>query len=359
MSLRFVEFHPSLIERTCPSASTLSMNMENEPSASLCDNALWKLFHKSVNEMIITKHGRCLFPVLKYKLTIPNDDEYYAIGIQMLPVAPYERLKYKHGKWVPQKCKDPEHGMSIASKPTALQHQQIDQHSRSQYEVLLHNYQVLKGHEWNRSLDAGCISFSRLKLTNQKIFNVNPNVSADTRLSSLEHNSENDQERLYSDFNDERRTVIATETPAVFEDPQTALLYPLQSFHKYIPMLHIYMIGMSFSDLSQVQVPYTLPHSITNHWTFSFPETEFVAVTHYQNSEINHLKKSFNPHAKGFKEDLLSHYPKKRRDPQDTAAKPNQEWNLKEQQVLNLLAEWSEHNNRRRSALLSRVPESG
>lgn len=64
----------------------------------------------------------------------------------------------------------------------------------------------------------------------------------------------------------------------------------LASMHKYQPRLHI----IRTSNLSQ------LPWSPQQ--AFVFPETEFVAVTAYQNDRITKLKIDNNPFAKGFRE---------------------------------------------------------
>lgn len=41
----------------------------------------------------------------------------------------------------------------------------------------------------------------------------------------------------------------------------------------------------------------------TECMTFTFPQTEFMAVTTYQNFRITQLKINYNPFAKGFRED--------------------------------------------------------
>ncbi|XP_031633024.1 T-box-containing protein TBX6L-like [Contarinia nasturtii] len=64
----------------------------------------------------------------------------------------------------------------------------------------------------------------------------------------------------------------------------------LTSMHKYQPRLHI----IRTSEPSQI--PWAPQQS------FTFPETEFVAVTAYQNDRITKLKIDNNPFAKGFRE---------------------------------------------------------
>uniref|UniRef100_A0A3Q4HZ79 T-box domain-containing protein n=1 Tax=Neolamprologus brichardi TaxID=32507 RepID=A0A3Q4HZ79_NEOBR len=59
----------------------------------------------------------------------------------------------------------------------------------------------------------------------------------------------------------------------------------LHSMHRYIPRLHI------------------IPVPDGGIMTFTFPQTEFMAVTTYQNFRITQLKINHNPFAKGFRED--------------------------------------------------------
>lgn len=59
----------------------------------------------------------------------------------------------------------------------------------------------------------------------------------------------------------------------------------LNSMHKYIPRIHV-----------------SLENDSKNVKTFTFMETQFVAVTAYQNTDITQLKIDNNPFAKGFRE---------------------------------------------------------
>ncbi|XP_066999320.1 T-box transcription factor T isoform X2 [Anabrus simplex] len=58
----------------------------------------------------------------------------------------------------------------------------------------------------------------------------------------------------------------------------------LNSLHKYEPRVHLVKVG-------------TEPRRIL---TFPFPETQFIAVTAYQNEEVTSLKIKYNPFAKAF-----------------------------------------------------------
>ncbi|XP_077059114.1 T-box brain protein 1 isoform X4 [Siphateles boraxobius] len=72
----------------------------------------------------------------------------------------------------------------------------------------------------------------------------------------------------------------------------------LQSLHKYQPRVHVVEINKSgdedTSDPDRVQ-------------TFTFPETQFRAVTAYQNTDITQLKIDYNPFAKGFRDNYDSY----------------------------------------------------
>ncbi|XP_048408466.1 eomesodermin homolog b isoform X1 [Stegostoma tigrinum] len=71
----------------------------------------------------------------------------------------------------------------------------------------------------------------------------------------------------------------------------------LQSLHKYQPRLHIVEVNEDgvedVSDSSKTQ-------------TYTFPESQFIAVTAYQNTDITQLKIDHNPFAKGFRDNYDS-----------------------------------------------------
>ncbi|KAK9531787.1 hypothetical protein VZT92_011192 [Zoarces viviparus] len=72
----------------------------------------------------------------------------------------------------------------------------------------------------------------------------------------------------------------------------------LNSMHRYIPRLHV--IPVPDGDVPTPAQPVVMgPESMT----FTFPQTEFMAVTTYQNFRITQLKINHNPFAKGFRDD--------------------------------------------------------
>ncbi|XP_028997271.1 uncharacterized protein LOC114849727 isoform X3 [Betta splendens] len=72
----------------------------------------------------------------------------------------------------------------------------------------------------------------------------------------------------------------------------------LHSLHRYIPRLHVIPVP------DGVAPTYGQPVAMgPESMTFTFPQTEFMAVTTYQNFRITQLKINHNPFAKGFRED--------------------------------------------------------
>ncbi|KAG0099468.1 hypothetical protein BGZ93_007575 [Podila epicladia] len=83
---------------------------------------------------------------------------------------------------------------------------------------------------------------------------------------------------------------ISNKTP----DPKTSRscnshIFLVSSFRKYRPRFRVFQYSQHDSSKS------------IGSWPFTFEETSFFAVTHYQNGAVNRLKTDHNPHAKGFR----------------------------------------------------------
>nr|QBC65504.1 brachyury 2 [Dynamena pumila] len=174
---------------------------------SLEDADLWRSFHRMTNEMIVTKNGRRMFPVLKTMTSGLDPQAMYSVMLDFTPVDEH-RWKYVNGEW------------SHAGKPEPTSSSKIYVHPDSP------NF----GSHWMKNP----IVFSKVKLTNKE--------------------NENGQVLM------------------------------LNSLHKYAPRIHVVKVGNGEKIVS----------------TYSFPETEFIAVTAYQNEEITNLKIRYNPFAKAF-----------------------------------------------------------
>ncbi|CAA82575.2 T-box transcription factor tbx-9 [Caenorhabditis elegans] len=100
---------------------------------------LWKIFHAEVNEMIVTKNGRKLFPKLEYIVEGLDENKLYAIMLQLQPVGE-SRFKFSGGKW----------------QETGKAEKQVDA------KKMWHADGVRKGSDWMWS----SICFDRVKISN-------------------------------------------------------------------------------------------------------------------------------------------------------------------------------------------------
>ncbi|XP_061484255.1 T-box transcription factor TBX19 isoform X1 [Rhineura floridana] len=189
---------------------------EKQLQVVLEDAALWQRFREVTNEMIVTKNGRRMFPVLKISVSGLDPNAMYSFLLDFAPTDSH-RWKYVNGEWVP------------AGKPEPSTHSCVYIHPDSP------NF----GAHWMKA----AVSFSKVKLTNK--LNGNGQIM-------------------------------------------------LNSLHKYEPQVHIVRVGG--------------PHRMVMNC--SFPETQFIAVTAYQNEEITALKIKYNPFAKAFLDAKERNHPK-------------------------------------------------
>nr|WCC58472.1 brachyury 1 [Craspedacusta sowerbii] len=175
---------------------------------SLEESDLWKKFKTLTNEMIVTKNGRRMFPVLKLDVRGLEASAMYSILLDFMAVEDH-RWKYVNGEWVPGGKPEPATTSSVYIHPDSP------------------NF----GQHWMKNP----VAFTKVKLTNK--------------------------------MNGEGQVM-------------------LNSLHKYQPRIHIIRVGAPEGE-----------RTISTH---TFPETQFIAVTAYQNEEITGLKIQYNPFAKAF-----------------------------------------------------------
>ncbi|XP_070772235.1 T-box transcription factor T [Enoplosus armatus] len=196
----------SAVESELQAGSEKGDPTEKELRVSLDESELWQRFKNLTNEMIVTKNGRRMFPVLKVNVSGLDPNAMYSILLDFVS-ADNHRWKYVNGEWVPGGKPEPQ-------TPSC---------------VYIHPDSPNFGAHWMKAP----VSFSKVKLTNKL------NGGGQIMLNSL---------------------------------------------HKYEPRIHIVRVGGP-------------RRMITSH---SFPETQFIAVTAYQNEEITALKIKYNPFAKAF-----------------------------------------------------------
>ncbi|XP_050333529.1 T-related protein [Bactrocera neohumeralis] len=187
-------------------AANRSPGMERNLHVSLDDRELWLRFQNLTNEMIVTKNGRRMFPVVKISTSGLDPAAMYTVLLEFVQVDTH-RWKYVNGEWVPG---------GKAEVPPANP-------------IYVHPESPNFGAHWMKEP----ISFAKVKLTNKT--NGNGQIM-------------------------------------------------LNSLHKYEPRVHLVRVG---SEQRHVV-------------TYAFPETQFIAVTAYQNEEVTSLKIKYNPFAKAF-----------------------------------------------------------
>ncbi|XP_068875775.1 T-box transcription factor TBX19 isoform X2 [Aphelocoma coerulescens] len=113
---------------------------EKQLQVVLEDATLWQRFREVTNEMIVTKNGRRMFPVLKISVSGLDPNAMYSFLLDFAPTDGH-RWKYVNGEWVP------------AGKPEPPNHSCVYIHPDSP------NF----GAHWMKA----AISFSKVKLTNK------------------------------------------------------------------------------------------------------------------------------------------------------------------------------------------------
>lgn len=64
------------------------------------DGDLWGRFNKLINEMIVTKSGRRMFPLVKVNISGLEPKTFYTILLEFKQVG-NNRWKYINGEWLP------------------------------------------------------------------------------------------------------------------------------------------------------------------------------------------------------------------------------------------------------------------
>jgi hypothetical protein len=221
---------------------------------------LWARFQACErNEMIITKSGRCLFPLLKFNLISqepieisPAPDSVISFALSMERVDPF-KWKYRHDHWQP-----------------------TNQNSPST-EASYHLYEPETSPATWAYIKQEGLNFSKVKLTNRK------GPMASTRINRL--------------------PISNMMAPSNY--------FSLSSFGNYVPVVYIVDWSKFFKMHSEIITPISISTMLSSYdrsglesegslLRIRVSQCSFIAVTHYQNELITHLKKHNNPHVKGF-----------------------------------------------------------
>lgn len=259
------------------------------------DEKLWNEFDSVTNEMIITKLGRCLFPNLKVSISGLTPGSLYAVGIDFVMVD-YGKYKFKGGKrgWFNITSNQP----AVELTPQLLGEMQ-KLPIRELYE---YPDSPRKGDYWNKCT----LSFNKIKLTNKFQSSFRFHQHSDYSAMDEEYEagfpvSSSSSSSSYLASNGSSSTISlsssASSSGSITQNVDG--LFSLHSFHRYIPRIHILPV------CTVTKPSFFLGNHLELAKTFVFPQTSFIAVTHYQNNSVNLLKKNYNPHAKGFKDTNL------------------------------------------------------
>lgn len=182
------------------SASSIMQTLSTSYSeAKLEDAELWRAFNTQTNEMIVTKSGRRMFPVIKISINNLDPRAMYSIAIEFVQLESH-RWKYVNGEWAPGGKSEPSSSKSLYVHPESP------------------NF----GAHWMKDY----ITFSKAKLTNKP-----------------------------------------TNQPGQVV---------LNSLHKYQPKIHVIRVSTDDKQFHRGKID-----------TFQFPETQFIAVTAYQNENVS------------------------------------------------------------------------
>uniref|UniRef100_A0A0N5BP78 T-box domain-containing protein n=1 Tax=Strongyloides papillosus TaxID=174720 RepID=A0A0N5BP78_STREA len=179
------------------------------------NSELWRKFYELGTEMIVTKSGRRMFPVLQIRIKGLEIKKKYSLSLKFFLMSTKKyRYSFHQSKWVT--CGVGEE--NVGSK------------------IFIHPDSPSSGNYWMKHV----ISFEKLKLTNN-VFDRNGHIV-------------------------------------------------VNSMQKYNVLFTI-IAHHDDNDFHEIEEKH-----------FSFKETEFMAVTAYQNHQITQLKIEKNPFAKGFRE---------------------------------------------------------
>lgn len=169
------------------------------PEPKLEDIELWRAFSTQTNEMIVTKSGRRMFPVIKISINNLDPRAMYSVAIEFVQMESH-RWKYVNGEWTPGGKSEPSSSKSLYVHPESP------------------NF----GAHWMKD----SITFSKAKLTNKPTSQSGQVV--------------------------------------------------LNSLHKYQPKIHVVKVSTDDKPFQGGIVE-----------SFQFPETQFIAVTAYQNENVS------------------------------------------------------------------------
>ncbi|KAG9067779.1 hypothetical protein KI688_011366 [Linnemannia hyalina] len=244
-----------------------------QPKVLLLDSDLWAQFDEHQNEMIITTSGRCLFPSLRFNVFNLNPDAYYSFCLEFEMLTP-NRFRFSNGAW--KAVRSPK---NIDDSSTAIATAASDHKG----ETYTHPDQLKLGSHWM----ANPISFAKAKLANKA--KSQPTVAKKAlKLNSISTSSSKRKADSTSATNSNDGPGRSHSQPLGDSHNDTNVFH-MESFHKYRPRVVLTELAKDSNE-------------ILSTTAYTFDLATYMAVTRYENENVNDLKKSFNPHARAFRE---------------------------------------------------------
>ncbi|CAG9559164.1 unnamed protein product [Danaus chrysippus] len=259
----------------------------DDPKVTLEGKDLWEKFHKLGTEMVITKSGRQMFPQMKFRVSGLDAKAKYILLLDIVAADDY-RYKFHNRRMFPA-YKVRVSGLDKKAKYILLMDIVAADDCRYKFHnsrwmvagkadpempkrMYIHPDSPSTGEQWMQKV----VSFHKLKLTN--------NISDKHGFELIYSQSQ----RMLSKLLWPNPSASAPRDP--HSDHLCVTQTILNSMHKYQPRFHL----VRANDILK------LPYSTFR--TYVFKETEFIAVTAYQNEKITQLKIDNNPFAKGFRD---------------------------------------------------------
>ena len=262
------------LENIQPNSTTFPFQNDQliqKPSieVSLNGQDLWKKFHDITNEMIVTKGGRRMFPILNVNIKNLEPNAMYSIVLDFKPSCS-NKYKYVNNRWVKNG------GNSQRNHNLNQNNSSWGSHSMQPSNVYVHPDSPNFGSHWMKD----AVNFSKVKLTNKS-----------TNMNSTSSNLKNSS------------VTQTTTSLSNIQKPCKNQSVLLNSLHKYHPRIHVIKIGGGNSNSSSSSTPSasgTTDENRENIFTATFDFTDFIAVTAYQNDNVTNMKIQHNPFAKAF-----------------------------------------------------------
>ncbi|KAJ1560189.1 hypothetical protein HK096_009686, partial [Nowakowskiella sp. JEL0078] len=240
--------------------------LDEGPKVVLRNAELWDLFSSIGSEMIITKEGRYLFPLLAYDAVDFRPNEMYSIAIDFVKVSP-QKFKFKNGGWCPL-SDDSKIQYFNANTVKSLQPEEVTS-------LYFHKSSPRFGLSW---MQTG-FDFNDIKL----------------RIKSSKKNQKNQRSDFDDSYSENDSDFSMNKNPENSRDG----VFAISTSYMYKPRIHIVQHESTQKNQiarirSQNKVMKDLVSVITHD------STSFISVNLFQNPIIKQMKKEYNPRSHVF-----------------------------------------------------------